>query len=267
MSSGVVGSLRVYPIKGGQGTDVAAFDVTARGPRHDRSFLVVGPDGKGLTQREIPRLALIRPDLESIEQGKLKLSTPDGDEIVVPVVPEGRQLDITVHRWPGSGVDQGDDVADWVSAFLGKPFRLVGFPGDQRRPTLIGDGEVGFADAYPILVTSTSSLDDLNGRMAEPLPMERFRPNVVVDGWVSPWTEDDVVTMRVGDVVLDLVKPCDRCVVTTIDQQTAEKGHEPLFALAKFRRQAHGLIFGQNAVPRSLGTVRVGTPVEVLARR
>jgi hypothetical protein len=202
-------------------------------------------------------MALIEPSLDGLAGGKLHLSAPGHDDYVTPVGVEGPVLPLTVWKWTGTGIDQGDEVAGWLSDFLGEQVRLVRFPVDVTRNTSIGDGQVHYADGYPILVTSTASLEALNAQLDEPLPMNRFRPNIVVDGWSLPWTEDRVTGMAVGaDVRLEIVKPCARCVVTTVDQRTAEKGREPLRTLGRTRRMDSGLIFGQNAVVRTPGVVR-----------
>lgn len=262
-----VQSLRVYPVKGCTGTDVDGMDIGARGPAHDREFLIIRPDGRFITQRQHPRLALIQPSLEAIDTGELHLSRPYAEPVRIPIRTSAPVREVTVWRWDGHGIDQGDEVANWLSSFLGAPVRLVRFPDDEHRPTGVGGGEVGYADGYPLLVTSTASLADLNSRMEQPIPMDRFRPNVVVDGWPEPWTEDEVATLHLGDAVeVDLVRPCARCVVTTVDQRTAERGHEPLRTLAKFRNQELGLIFGQNGIPRTTGRVGVGDSIRAARR-
>nr|WP_276515345.1 MOSC domain-containing protein [Actinomadura coerulea] len=123
-----------------------------------------------------------------------------------------------------------------------------------------------FADGYPLLVISAESLAGLNARLDEPLPMNRFRPTLVVEG-LGPHGEDEVRLLRVGEAVIEMVKPCTRCVITTTDQRTAERGREPLRTLASYRTRDRGIQFGQNCVPRVLGTLRVGDPVEVVAAR
>lgn len=264
-----VQSLRVYPVKGCAGTEVDRMEVTARGPAHDREFVVIRPDGRFLSQRQQPRLALIRPSLDALDNGELHLARPYAEPVTVPIRRVDTSRDVTVWGWDGHGVDQGDDVANWLSAFLGQPVRLARFPEDEHRPTGVGGGELSYADGYPLLVTSTASLADLNTRMRQPMPMDRFRPNIVVDGWAAPWTEDEAATLELGtDLAVELVKPCARCVVTTVDQKTAERtGQEPLRALASFRKLDAGLIFGQNGIPRALGSIQVADPVRVTSWR
>lgn len=255
-----VESLHVYPVKSCAGASVDEFVLTPHGPEHDRDFLVVNPDGRFLTQREHPRMALVTPHLDAVVEGKLRLSAPGMDDVAIPVG-DGPLRDVVVWKWSGTGVDQGDEVAGWLSDFLGATVRLVRFPPGVRRDTSVGAGEVRYADGYPILVTSTASLDALNASLDEPLPMDRFRPNIVVDGWQTPWTEDRMTGLTVGGAAIEIVKPCARCVITTIDQLTSEKGREPLRTLGRTRRTERGLIFGQNAVVRTPGTIRVDDPI------
>jgi len=176
-------------------------------------------------------------------------------------VDNGPVRDVNVHRKPCRGVDQGDEAAAWFSSLLELECRLVRFTG--HRPTGRGGGEVAFADGYPVLLISQESLDDLNLRLDDPLPMNRFRPNLVVEG-LGAYGEDSVRLLRIGQAVVELVKPCARCVLTTVDQDTAAKGHEPLKTLAAFRNIDGGILFGQNGIPRTLGTVHVGDPIEIL---
>jgi uncharacterized protein YcbX len=174
-----------------------------------------------------------------------------------------------VHVWRDEveALHTGEEAARWASALLGAPASIVFMPDDVERPVRpdfakAGD-HVSFADAFPLLVATTASLDDLNARLDRPLPMNRFRPNVVVDG-CAPWAEDGWRHARVGPVPLRLPKPCDRCVVTTTDQRTGERGVEPLRTMATFRKIEGKVYFGVNAVPDARGSIAVGDPVTVL---
>ena len=158
----------------------------------------------------------------------------------------------------------------WLSEHLGTEARLVHMPADSHRPVdpdyaVRADDEVSLADGYPLLLASEPSLADLNGRMAAPLPMDRFRPSLVVSG-APAWAEDGWRRLRVGEAVLRVVKPCGRCVTTTVDQETAARGKEPLTTLARFRRHPERgtVCFGWNLIPETTGTLRVGDRVEVL---
>ncbi|RFU40752.1 MOSC domain-containing protein [Actinomadura logoneensis] len=266
----VLAELHVYPLKSAGGTALSHAELTPTGLRHDREFMLVTPEGRHLSQREHPRMALLRP---SFDGEVLTVSAPGMEPLELKASAAGEPVDVTVHRKPCQGVDQGDAAAEWFTRYLassgperGGPFagcRLVRFTG--RRPTGRGGGEVAFADGYPLLVISAESLADLNTRLDEPLPMDRFRPSLVLTG-LGPYGEDGVRLLRVGETVVELVKPCARCVITTTDQRTAARTHEPLRTLATYRKRDGGLVFGQNAVPRELGTLRTGDPVEILER-
>jgi uncharacterized protein YcbX len=166
-------------------------------------------------------------------------------------------------------VDQGAEPAQWLTTFLGAPCRLVRMADDFVRATnptySVGlEGQLGFADGYPFLLTTEASLADLNSRMAVPLPMNRFRPNIVVTG-SPPFAEDGWQRIRIGGITFAVVKPCARCVITTVDQATAATAREPLRTLATFRQvQGKGVMFGQNLIHTAMGTIRVGDAMDVL---
>lgn len=261
----VLTELNVYPLKSGGGTSLQQAQLTATGLPYDREFMLVTPGGRFLSQRELGRMALLRPvydgELLTVDVADPALAlTP----LVHKPVDDGEVRDVLVHRTPCQGIDQGDEAADWFSALLDTDCRLVRFTG--HRATSRGGGEVAFADGYPLLLISAESLADLNGRLAEPLPMNRFRPNLVVEG-LGPFGEDAVRLLRIGPAVVELVKSCARCVVTTTDQDSGVRGREPLRTLATYRTIDRGIRFGQNGVPRTLGRLRVGDPVEILEMR
>ncbi|GAA3236738.1 MOSC domain-containing protein [Actinocorallia longicatena] len=256
-----VTGLNVYPIKSGSGTALSSAEVTPLGFRHDREFMLIDSDGTMLTQRAHPRMALLDVGYDG------RLLTV-GDLVHRPV-DDGPLIETSVWKDPVTAIDQGEEAATWFSAFLDLKCRLVRFTG--HRPTGSG-GQTAFADGYPVLVISQESLDDLNDRLAErgedALPMNRFRPNLVLSG-LGPFGEDGVRRIRIGEVELDVVKPCGRCVLTTVDQATGVKGREPLRTLAGYRAQVYEgdrqIMFGQNAVPRTTGTLHLGESVTVLA--
>lgn len=261
----VLTELNVYPLKSGGGSSLQQAELTATGLPYDREFMLVTPEGRFLSQRELGRMALLRP---AYDGELLTVDVADPALALTPLVhkpvDDGEVRDVLVHRTPCQGIDQGDEAADWFSALLDADCRLVRFTG--HRATSRGGGEVAFADGYPLLLISAESLADLNGRLAEPLPMNRFRPNLVVEG-LGPFGEDAVRLLRIGTAVVELVKSCARCVVTTTDQDSGVRGREPLRTLATYRTIDRGIRFGQNGVPRVLGTLRAGDPVEILERR
>ncbi|WP_199429365.1 MOSC domain-containing protein [Qaidamihabitans albus] len=267
-----VADLITYPVKGCAGTRVQAAELAPAGLEHDRTFMAVGEDGTFRSQRRHPVLAVVRPAV--LDGGaRLALSAPGHTDIEVAVAFDGRRRDVSVFTWAGQGVDQGDEAAAWFSAVLGAPSRLVRVPPEHRRETS-GEtpGSAGFADGHAVLVASWASLDLLNERIAErggePVPMDRFRPNLVVDGWTEPHTEDDVWRMTAGGAELGFAKVCVRCTVPTVDQETGTRsGPEPVRTLAGYRRGPDGgVTFGMKAAVLRAGTVRIGDRVRVESR-
>lgn len=261
----VLSSIHVYPVKACGGLSPAEWPVDAFGLRNDRRWMVVNLAGRFLTQREAPRLALIRPALET---GGLVLRAPGMPELRLPLVPATRER-VSVQVWGDAteGVPVSSEAAQWLTRYLGALARLVWMPDDVVRPTdpTYADGyRVSFADGFGFLLISEASLADLNRRLEAPLPMNRFRPNLVVSG-TEPFAEDGWREIRIGGLALRLVKPCGRCVVTTTDQETAERGQEPLRTLATFRERDGKLMFGMNVVHRGTGRLAMGMPVEVVA--
>jgi uncharacterized protein len=262
-----ISSLLYYPIKACRGFEVEAAQVERMGLQHDRRMMVVTPDGRFLTQREFPRLALVTPKRTD---GTLELSAPAYDSIQLGIQTTGAPVPVDVWKSKGiQAIDQGEEAADWFSGWLGSPVRLVHLAqGTLRRVSreyaVHPDDHTGFADGYPILLVSEAGLQDLNSRLATPVPMNRFRPNIVVSG-SEPFAEDTWNRIRVGDVELALVKPCARCEVTTIDKETLETSKEPLKTLGRYRKQKLGAIFGQNVIPVTEGSLHVGLEVKILS--
>jgi uncharacterized protein YcbX len=255
-----IASLHVYPVKGCRGIAAASATVATTGlvvdGVGDREWMVADRGGRFLTQREFPRLALIET---AVSSGALALSVPHVAPLVIPAdCDDGMLSDVVVWQSEVRGIDMGDAAADWLSAWLAADVRLVRFDRSDVRacnPAFAGDSgaHTFFADGYPILVIGDASLADLNDRLAargQPvLPMNRFRPNVVLQG-LPPYAEDHLDTIAVGDVVLRCVKPCVRCQVTTTDQDSAQVGLEPLRTLGEYRMSERlgGVTFGMNAV-------------------
>lgn len=264
-------ALAYYPVKGCAATYVSTAHVGAAGLAHDRSFMVVADDGTYRTQRHVPELAAVRPEIDA-GGGHLTLRAPGAETLDVDVYTGPERRGVTLFGQPFPAIDQGEAVAQWLSDFLGLSSRLVRVPPEHDR---VADGHTpgasGFADSNALLVTSTSSLDELNKRIVdagrEPVPMWRFRPNLVVDGWDEPHTEDLVRSMTVGTAAFGYAKPAIRCVVTTVDQLTgARVGPEPLRTLALYRRATDGgVAFGMKASVVQTGRVSVGEPVTVTA--
>ena len=260
-----VSALYYYPIKSCRGIAVGEAQLDARGIAGDRTYMVIDEDGGFLTQRELPRMALIEPRPTS---HGLAVDAPGMSTLVVEVEGAEPQRSVTIWDDRCSAIDLGPEPAEWLSEFLATPCRLVRFPPDEKRPVdptfaLQSTDQVGFSDGFPLLLTSESSLADLNARMATPLPMNRFRPNVVVRG-AEPYAEDSWSRIRVGQIAMAVVKPCARCPITTTDQLTAVRAKEPLRTLATYRHvHGKGVMFGQNVIHADTGTIRVGDVVVV----
>lgn len=261
--------LYVYPVKSCRGIAVEEWPLEPAGLRHDREWMVVTPDGRFLTQRELPRMALIVPRLEP---DRLVIAAPGQPELVVPFEAGAKRREVVVWGDRCAAVDAGDAAADWFARFLDRPARLVRLAADERRlsdPRWAGGSgaTTRFSDGYALLALSRASLDDLNARLPAPLPVDRFRPGLVFDG-LPPYGEDGLRDFHVGGAHLRGVKPCTRCVITTTRQTTGEvEGDEPLRTLRRYRWDAglRGVAFGQNVIVVAAGGGRLarGMPVVV----
>ena len=265
-------AITIYPVKSLRGVTVREAVVEPWGLAGDRRWMVVDEQGRYLTQRDLPGMARIAavPDGD----GGVALSTPGAGEARVPLPDAGGPtVEVVVWRDRVRAQPAGQDVDAWLSAALGRACRLVhmGDPAAARPvdPAYAGPADrVSFADGFPLLGVSAASLADLNARLAQPVPMARFRPNLVVSGGAA-WAEDGWRLLRVGGVggvAFRAVKPCARCVIVSTDQETGARARdrEPLRTLAGFRRDGRGrVLFGQNLVPDGAGRVAVGDSVEV----
>ena len=265
----VVTGLFTYPVKSCRGISLEAADLDVRGFRHDRRWMVVDAAGQFVSQRAHPALARIVPRLTS---DGLELAVDGGSErLSVPASRwgEGPSVSVTVWKYGGTAIDQGDEAATFFSAFLGTPVRFVRMPeAEVRVPNRLPDGvraQVGFADGYPLLLASEASLAELNRHLPEgeaPIPMDRFRPNVVVAGCAGPWEEERWNRFVIGGVPFHGVKPCERCAIPRVDQRTGvPAGKEPSRTLARIHRDGKAALFGANLVHGGLGTIRVGQRV------
>ena len=261
----VVTELWLYPIKSGRGVRVERAVAEAKGFRGDRRWMVVDERGVFFSQRTHPRLALI----SALPRGDVMTIAASGaGSIEIPADPAGERCRVTIWDDAVDARDAGDAPARWLSAFLGVPARLVFMPEESPRPLrreITGKGdEASFADAYPYLLIGQESLHSLSAHLATPVRMDRFRPNIVVGG-CDPYEEDTWRRIRIGGILFHVVKPCARCVVTTVDQGSGSSdGDEPLATLGRIRRTGNGVLFGQNCVAGEKGEVRVGDRVEVI---
>ncbi|MCU0766508.1 MAG: MOSC N-terminal beta barrel domain-containing protein [Gammaproteobacteria bacterium] len=266
MGGCVVSELWVYPVKSCRGIALEQAEIGPRGIRWDRHWMVVDTAGQFLTQRQLPAMALVRT---ALRDDGLALEAPGRAPITVPY--DAGEERIRVRVWgdevPARAVSTAADR--WLTDVLTAPCRLVSFPDDAPRAVDAQYGrpgdETAFSDGFPLLLIGQGSLDDLNVRLREPLPMRRFRPNLVVAG-AAPYAEDDWRRVRAGALELRVVKPCSRCAITTVDPERGVRdGGEPLDTLARYRRRNGRVYFGQNVIPDGPGVLRIGDAVAVLA--
>lgn len=263
MTQPTLAAIYRYPVKSLRGETFQQLDADLRGLCHDRRWMVVDVQGRFLSQRQLPRMALLAARVDAT--GRLHLRGPDMPSLAVTANDEGCEVQVWHDRVAALAVDA---VADrWLSEFLGRPCRLVYQPDDARRAVdpdyAQAEDEVGFADGFPFLLISQASLDGLNARLQKPLPMLRFRPNLVVAGCAAH-AEDDWRRIRIGGIEFRVAKPCSRCVIPTIDIDSGERGTEPLATLNSYRRRDNKIFFGQNLIHDSVGPLSVGMPVEIL---
>jgi len=261
-------ALNIYPVKSCRGIALERAIVTRTGLAHDREWLITRPNGNFVTQREEPRLALITT---ALTDDALILNSPEAGTLEIALAARGAAVQVKCWGTPCAAFDAGDQAAAWLETHLGKPHRLVRFNPEHRRLgspdwTQGIEAPTQFADEFQFLVISQASLDDLNGRLPKPLPMNRFRPNLVVDG-LEPYGEDQLHEIGTGQIGLRVVKPCIRCIITTTDQHTAQRDPaEPIKTLRgyRFNKEMRGVMFGQNCVlVRGAGQeLRVGDQLE-----
>jgi uncharacterized protein YcbX len=261
-----VSDLYIYPIKACRGTQLSQAEVTLKGFLWDREMMLVDAKGKFITQREYPQLATVSVTITG-DDFHLKASQ---DSLTFQPNLIGEKLAVQVWRSQTIAIDQGEEIAQWFEKILNIPCRLVRQSPDYLRPVnsqYAGNDHtpVSFADGYPILLTNTASLDDLNRRLIEPVPMNRFRPNIVISS-DRAFSESSWQKIVIGDITYSLVKPCSRCIVTTTDQKTGTRNPqmEPLKTLSSFRSFPGGIMFGENVIPETTGIIKVGDPIAVI---
>lgn len=261
-----VSKLFFYPIKSLRGLSPPRLELGPLGPAWDRRFLIADDAGRFLTQRQHPELCLV--DLEWNGQ-VLRLDAPRRLALVLDIdAAREQRVAVTVWRDSVMACDMGEAAATWLSDYLQRPARLYFMPGDSVREvdqTFAQPGDrVAFADGFPILLTTEASLAAINRELPAPIGMERFRPNIVVTG-SGEFAEDDWRRLRIGALEFDIVKPCSRCVIPSIDPRTAEKQPIVTQTLWRLRRRGNTIYFGQNVIHRGQGTIAVGDEVVVLA--
>lgn len=254
----------IYPVKSLGGISLSWSKVMEKGLRFDRRFMLVDEGGLCMTQRVFPKMALFKT---SVSGEKLTISK-ENETLSLSLVPPLSTYSRPVQIWDDLVMahEVSPEYSMWFSDLLGSKCKLVFFPEENPRPVnpkyKLNNEHVSFADAYPLLIIGQASLDDLNSRLADPLPMNRFRPNLVFTGG-EPYEEDNWKNFSVGSNRFAGVKPCDRCVLTTVNQDTAEKGSEPLKTLATYRKVGNKIYFGQNLVAIDHDQVAVGDTIEL----
>lgn len=272
----VLSGLYIYPIKSAAGIAVNQAIITPRGLRYDRRWMVVTPDGRFMTQRKFPKMARITVQ---IQNNMLVINAPEMGALHLPLHPEQVAVSAassdsretkSVEIWGDRCLawSMGGEAQAWFSDVLETPCELVYMPDESDRPTDHGkfgvEKQVSFADAYPFLLISEASLEDLNQRLDAPIPMNRFRPNLVVSG-CDGFAEDQWTSIHVGDVPFHVAKSCSRCTIPTVDQATGLRSSEPIKTLATYRRWDGQIWFGQNLIHGTLGTLTVGDRLRVIS--
>ena len=276
-----ISEINIYPIKSLKGISLDSVVVEPRGLQYDRRWMLTDESGMFFTQREFPKMATISVALTA---DGLLVTADDITGLLIPFKPEtGNMQDVTIWQSVCPGEVYGDGVNQWFSQVLGTRCQLVYMPDDSRRSLNQrfdhGEDIVSFADGYPLMVLGEASVTDLNSRLDEKLPMNRFRPNLVVSG-SDAFDEDDWTRIRIGEAVFRTTKPCERCVITTVEQSTGEfAGKEPLKTLASYRLakmvipdcledlgvSANAVLFGQNLIAETPGSaIRVGDEIELI---
>ena len=263
-----VNQLYIYPIKSLGGIAVASALVTNRGLQYDRRYMLVDRNNIFLTQRELPAMALLRT---AIEDNELLVCHKDNlaDKLRLPLVPETSELTAMVKIFDDlcKGQYINDEADKWFSDKLNFPCRLVYMPESTKRKVdevyAFNDDITSFTDGYPVLLIGQSSVDDLNSRLKETLPMNRFRPSIVLAGG-QPFEEDTMEQFSINEINFYGVKLCERCVITTTNQDTGIKGKEPLKTFAEYRMTKNKILFGQYVLCGGEGVIRVGDEIRVV---
>jgi uncharacterized protein YcbX len=251
----------IYPIKSLGGIRMEEAIVEERGFQHDRRWMLVDQSGRFVSQREFPMLSLLQVELETAGLRVFPKKQPDLNLFIPFNLSEGTEIPVVI--WDDRVIAQivSKSVGRWFSDFLGFEVDLVKMPELAQRKVdaryAVNFESVSFADGMPYLIIGQASLDELNTRLVQPVPMNRFRPNLVFSGG-APFVEDKIRKIRIGTLDFQLVKPCARCVLTTINQETGAGGKEPLKTLATYRTVGNKVMFGQNALALNYGRVMVG---------
>jgi uncharacterized protein YcbX len=265
MSSYLISGLYIYPVKSLAGIAMNEVALCPTGFVNDRRWMLVDREGRFISQREHHDLCLFLPHY-----------SPDGfmiryqsDELLLPfTIDNGERIAATIWDDTVEAIVAGDSINEWFSTRMNRPVRLVYMPDESKRSIedkykVSNDDVVSFADGYPVLAIGEAALALLQSKVQEELPMNRFRPNLVFTGG-NAHDEDTWKHFSINGLDFYGVKPCGRCVITTIDQQTGKAGMEPLKTLATYRRQEQKILFGQNIISPANGSIRIGDPIAII---
>ncbi len=264
----VLTDIFIYPIKSCKGIRLDSCELDSYGFVHDRRYILVDESGEQMTAREFPSMVLIEPKI--IEDG-LVIDAP-GMSTFTLVGTSGKLSFVTVWESTVEAMDCGDDAADWFGAYLKTPCRLLkmheGFKRSVEPEHRISNDHFTFADAFPFLLLSKASVNDISERVGENMIVERFRPNILISG-VNAFEEDSLHEIQIGEIPFYLARPSGRCILTTVDPHTGIKGKEPLKTLSEYRKSPDGkVLFGMNVIHRKKsGQITVGSPVQILKRK
>ena len=261
-----VSSLYIYPVKSLAGIKLKSTKLDNMGLEYDRRWMLVSPSGRFLSQRNMPKMALIQPIFVNKQ---LILTLTGRKDFIVPDANPQQTMMVTIWKDSVSAQRVGKAADEWLSEALGIQCHLVYIPENEIRQCDLsfskqGD-RTGFADGFPILLISTASLDDLNQRLEQTVEMKRFRPNIVVSG-CDAFAEDNWHQFTLGKIAMRGVKPCSRCILTTVNPETGERNSntEPLKTLMKYRKQGNNVYFGQNVIHDHAGIIQIGDSVSLL---
>lgn len=258
----------IYPVKSLAGIKVDQGKCLFRGFELDRRWMLVDNNRKFISQRTEHSLALLKTAITGNEIHVFHQDFPQ-NSLSLPAQPISKENAITVELWDDEiACYHFSEKADkWFSSFLQKSCKLVYMLEDTERPVderyAVHNEQVSFADAFPYMLIGQSSLNDLNTRLATPVPMTRFRPSIVVSG-TNPYEEDLWEEIKIGDIYFKVTKPCSRCVLVTVDQNTAEKSREPLYTLSRYRSQNNKVMFGQNLLALNEGRISRNSTLKVI---
>lgn len=266
----VISELYIYPVKSLGGIKINSAELTDRGFKYDRRWMLVDKDNRFLTQREHPLMALLQAEITNEGLKVFRKNNPS-DFIIIPFADSTPER-VTVSVWDDvcEAIQLSDELSNWFSDAIQLPCKLVYMPNDSLRKVdtryAVNENDVtSFSDAYPVLIIGEESLQELNSRMINALPMNRFRPNIVIRGCV-PFEEDTMRHFKINGIDFYGVKLCARCVLTTINQDTAERNKEPLKTLYTYRARNNNVYFGQNVLYHGKGTIRVGDEISIIEK-